>query len=305
MKKAPLACVICNRSGNLVTWNKLSMRLCPVCGLVWRNSFDLPETFYASLDVGGHTTEKTFIRRRNAEDRVARLSPFLPQKGICDIGTGDGTMLAVFAAQGYQSVWGIEPSHDGGERAKKQNLDVVVGELSEIKRVQQGRPLQALTLFHVIEHLDDPVRSLEVIYSALPPGGFVVIETPDAQATLQRVTNHCNWLVYPEHLFYWNKRAMGKLLKQSGFEVIKFFHRSFDWQHAPIRRSLVRLGFRQFADEEKRDEKYVKTQRVFPVVKSRSKNFSFWFRVIARWSLAYLVHLLRRDDYLMVVARRR
>ena len=131
----------------------------------------------------------------------------------------------------------------------------------------------------------------------------LVIETPDSNASIQKVTDHKNALIYHEHLFYWNEKALRMILKKLGFRILAIQHRSFDWKNAPIRASLARLGFfnKSFVNFGSQEGKT--SEKIGPINNGK-KLRNNPFRKLMRSMLAYLVHSLGRDDYIFVVAER-
>jgi 2-polyprenyl-3-methyl-5-hydroxy-6-metoxy-1,4-benzoquinol methylase len=53
-----------------------------------------------------------------------------------------------------------------------------------------GQPFHAITLFEVLEHLDDPRGILEMLRGHLVPGGILVLETPDCSGVSGITTMH-------------------------------------------------------------------------------------------------------------------
>lgn len=299
MPHAPSHCIVCGTGGKSDRWNGLKILRCHACGLAWRAHFDVAVGHYETLHLGedGVGETKAASRLRNAQDRLQSVKKFLPRSGIGDIGCGDGSFLSALQSEGYREYWGIEPSSYARDLAAKKCLDVVQGGITDLPLIAKTRAVQSLTLFHVIEHLPDPLAALETIAAALPAGGILVIETPNIEAAIQKVTRHTNALVYPEHLFYWTERALRKALEQAGFRVVAVTRRSFDWRNAPIRASLLRLGLSRPIKASRGpvhgEDGQIKPRAPKGVVRS-----------VARHVLARLVHMLGRDDYILAVAER-
>jgi len=311
MKSAPTQCVVCSVDGEPLVWNGMEVLRCPRCRLAWRSSFDISADYYALLHEGetGIGGGKAATRLRNAEDRLASTKKFLPTSGICDIGCGDGSFLSVLREKGYRECWGIEPSAYACELASGKKLEVVQGTIADLPQAAQGRALDTITLFHVIEHVPDPLEVLQIFRDALPPGGILIIETPDADAALQRVTEHTNALVYREHLFYWTEPSLRRVLAQKGFEVLAVGHRSFDWRHSSLSSSLMRLGLGRGraasgfpADPGGIRRDAPSRQRMASGEPPSPKGGVI--RAMVRALLARIVHLLKRDDYLLVIVQR-
>jgi 2-polyprenyl-3-methyl-5-hydroxy-6-metoxy-1,4-benzoquinol methylase len=298
MKPASKLCILCQVPGRPKSWNGLEILVCPSCGLAWRANFDLPEDYYNSVALS--TDElKNQARKRNAEDQLRTIQKFLPRVGVCDVGCSEGTFLTVLRDSGYQGYSGIEPGEKGLKICAERGLKVFPGTIEDVPAIARQTQISAITMFHLLEHLDDPISSLRLINQALFPGAVLVVETPDAQAPLQRATNHHNHLVYPEHLFYWNELALKKLLTQTGFKVAAVKRRTFDWRQAPIGRSLLRLGLRTTTETQVGNNQKTVITKV-----ANKEPATNWLRSMARSFLAHLVHWLRRDDYILVVARR-
>ncbi len=293
-------CIVCGSRANEKLWNSLGIYECSECGLAWRKHFDLEENYYKELNHERTILEeeKKTSRERNSWSRFLAIRSYLPQSGICDVGCGEGFFLEVLKGEGYEDIWGIEPSLFSYNLAKKYGHEVHNSDISALKPM--GKEVNAFTLFHVIEHLGDPKVDLEILKNKLTPNGVLVIETPDINASMQKVTDHRNPLIYHEHLYYWSRKSMKMFLEQNGFKVLSMKRRSFDWENAPIRSSLTRLGLKP-----KSTQAISGVNRTTRGGSGSSKNdkpnmMREWIRKL----LAYTVHILRKDDYLLVVARR-
>ena len=300
MSQASRYCVVCSILGRPDTWNGLDILVCPSCSLAWRATFDLPRDYYGSIQVDDENIKK-IVRKRNSSDQLNALKKFLPPSHIYDVGCSDGWFLSNLREKGYRNCLGIEPGENGLKISKENGLDVFQGTLNDLPRLIVGRNIRALTLFHLLEHLDDPKEAMRVAHNSLPIGGVLVLETPDVNASIQKITDHKNHLVYPEHLFYWNEKSLRKLLENAGFLVVAIKRRSFDWRHAPISRSLLRLGL--VRDGGKQNSHKNTTTVSSPDQVQNQKDKNSYFRTLIRFVLAHLVHFLRRDDYILIVAK--
>jgi len=80
-----------------------------------------------------------------------------------------------------------------------------------------------ITMCDYIEHVRDPRHTLELARGLLRPGGSLAITTPDAGSPSRRVLG-TGWTHYKiEHLFYFNKRNLERLLVDVGFSSVKFY----------------------------------------------------------------------------------
>jgi SAM-dependent methyltransferase len=141
---------------------------------------------------------------------------------VLEVGAGDGRFLARLARGGYE-VSGIEPSAAACAAARGQGLEVEnVG--IEAARIEE-RSRDAVVLWHVLEHLEDPQGALRRIRSWLAPGGRVVVACPDL-ASLQARIGGDRWFHQdvPRHRTHFTSRGLRLLLKRSGFRVQRVSH---------------------------------------------------------------------------------
>jgi SAM-dependent methyltransferase len=148
-------------------------------------------------------------RFRGAEaDVCKRLSVYLPEVLACvradatgprvlDLGPGRGEWLALLAGAGVPAV-GVDDNPAMVEHLRLRGLDVACGDAAAHLAVVRDGALDALTAFHVVEHLDLEAL-LELLAQArrvLRPGGLLILETPNP-ANL--VMGACNFYLDPTH----------------------------------------------------------------------------------------------------------
>jgi 2-polyprenyl-3-methyl-5-hydroxy-6-metoxy-1,4-benzoquinol methylase len=135
---------------------------------------------------------------------------------LLDYGCGVGVFTARAERNGW-SVQGIELSDAARSRAnEKLKNGMVVKERSELSITSYD----AVTLFHVLEHVDDPNEVLQWVRERLNPGGALIIavpnyESPDAK---QYGRYWAAWDV-PIHYWHFSKSAMTRLAQSNGWFV--------------------------------------------------------------------------------------
>jgi O-antigen chain-terminating methyltransferase len=148
-------------------------------------------------------------RFRGAESEVReRLAVHLPRvRGavtpgaggprVLDVGPGRGEWLALLAEAGVAAA-GVEDNAGMVERLRGRGLDVVHADATAHLGVLPPGSLDAVTAFHVVEHLDlDALLGLlAAARRALRPGGLLVAETPNPT---NLVMGACNFHIDPTH----------------------------------------------------------------------------------------------------------
>ncbi|OGP17448.1 MAG: hypothetical protein A2V21_301920 [Deltaproteobacteria bacterium GWC2_55_46] len=158
--------------------------------------------------------------RRRAVEKYAR-------KGrILDIGCGRGDFLLMMLRRGWEC-FGLELD----ERVSSFNrpgLELRYGSLSD-SSFPDGY-FDAVTFWHVFEHVRDPEWTLKECARILKPGGLLLVAVPNT-ASLQSMTTGSAWfhLDPPFHLYHYSAGNMKRLLEKNGFEVKSRRHFSFEY----------------------------------------------------------------------------
>lgn len=134
-----------------------------------------------------------------------------------DIGTGAGGILDLLDGA-VASCVAIEPNETQRTLAASRQHAVY----RSLEELPSSR-FDVVTLFHVFEHLLDPVSMLSDIRSRLMPGGQVVIEVPHARdfliATL-RCKPFMDFTFWSEHLVLHTRESLEAMLRHSGFNHV-------------------------------------------------------------------------------------
>jgi len=151
--------------------------------------------------------------------RMAEVERFQPDKGrILDIGCSFGFFLDVARTRGWQTA-GVEIGEYAATFARdKLGLDVYRGDLLDAP-FEPGH-FEAITMWNVLEHLDDPLSQLARINSLLKPNGSVVFTTGDTDSYMRRLQG-LRWraLIPPIHVANYNAGAVERLLGKTGFAL--------------------------------------------------------------------------------------
>jgi len=150
--------------------------------------------------------------------RARRVAKSLPTKGrVLDIGCGNGGFLNGIADLGYEAC-GIELPGGSAERAKKvPNIEVHVGALEDGAYI--GERFDAITMWHVFEHLVEPRKTLERCAEMLDAGGRLYLSLPNIDSWQARIFKG-DWFHAdpPRHLFFLGPDALTAAVAEYGFE---------------------------------------------------------------------------------------
>lgn len=296
-------CFLCGTEGVPRVIKQMHERVCPKCGLMWLEKKILDEKYYDSLPIL-KDPEKLQARERNSRDRIRTIARFVTPDHLCDIGTGEGTFLTVLKKVGFIGGFGIEPSGEGVELAHKAGLNVIRGGIGDLPQILTKQPASVFTMFHVIEHLDDPPADMKLLFDAMPSGSHLFIETPDINGYSPSKVGDLWKLFYPEHLTYFGLTNLHTLMVETGFTVIAQGRRDFDRWHLPLTDALFRLGLRKVspkASVERQESSFTQLTEPKPAKKS---NVPKWIREAIIRLMSIAIWALRRYDYQWILVRK-
>ncbi len=269
---------------------------------MWRQSFDIPESHYTQKLV---RLDEIKIRDRmfNSFDRIKRMRKYVDFNSVCDIGSGEGIFLKALKEKGYKDGIGIEPSNQASGFAKENSLDVRYGTLNNLREILTEDTVHTFTLFHVIEHLDNPIDSIKKIFDVMKQGDRLLIETPNIDSYILERLNYKHDLIYTEHLFYFTPVSLQKLLEEVGFTSVASGKRDFVSYTQSIRELLFKIGM---GDDESKFNQVnhsmsQENNNIEPVKENGIKRF---LKNVLRSLLRKIIHLLGREDYIWIVVEK-
>jgi 2-polyprenyl-3-methyl-5-hydroxy-6-metoxy-1,4-benzoquinol methylase len=197
---------------------------CVDCGLERRHPLPTLEdlkTYYDSSYVHGLYREfivATQMKRATAERRFREIESSAQGGRWLDVGCSNGVFVELLRARGLDA-HGIELSEVPVAEARARGLPV---ERSALEDYRPEAPFDVITCFDLLEHAIDPIVSLEALHRLLAPGGTLVVTAPNQGSTIRRVMGP-SWYFYipEEHLHYFNRSTMRRLLTRVGFDVIR------------------------------------------------------------------------------------
>ena len=182
---------------------------------------------------------RRFDRRRLA--LLARGAP--PPARLLDGGAGRGRFVAAARVAGYEAC-GIEPSQRGVDGAAASYGVALERATVETAQVAPGS-LDAVTLWHVLEHVDDAGAALDAVAGWLRPGGVVLVGVPNL-ASLQARLAGDRWyhLDLPRHRTHFTPKGFRALLEAHGFETVRTTHLLLEHNPFGMWQSLVNRATR-------------------------------------------------------------
>jgi 2-polyprenyl-3-methyl-5-hydroxy-6-metoxy-1,4-benzoquinol methylase len=234
-------CLVCSSSDvksyltcsdHLTGGESFSIYTCNSCGFLFTANpppENEIEKYYSTSDYISHSDTKKGVT--NALYHFTRNLMLRRKKNLVNkvTGSGAGTLLDIGCGTGYfaafmkDSGWnvtGLEVNETARSFAKEKfNLEVI--NENKLPEIEENH-FDCITLWHVFEHLFDPVKYLSEIRRLLKPGGMCIIAMPNFGSCDARHYNEY-WAAWdvPRHLWHFTPDTFNILAEKNGFKLVK------------------------------------------------------------------------------------
>ena len=177
------------------------------------------DTYYESDAYVSHTDAKDnffekayqLVKKITLKQKVRSIGKLtLDGNKLLDFGAGTGDFLQAAENKGWR-VYGVEPNEQARNLASKKGLHL----LSSLKELKEEQ-FDAITLWHVLEHVPNLQETLNRLQALLKPSGVLVIAVPNYKSWDAKKYKEF-WAAYdvPRHLWHFDREAMKSLLPES------------------------------------------------------------------------------------------
>ena len=178
----------------------LMLRQCEICGLQFSDPMVSGSAdFYSQL-----AAQETYYSETRWEFEIARHW-LESSNSVLDVGCGDGFFLSLLP---HQNKFGLEFNPRAVAAAQQRGINVKCGDLAGL----DSASFDAITIFHVLEHLSEPISLLNQALRVLKPNGLLIISVPNNDAFIGEDIQHpAN--APPHHTLRWRASSLGYLPK--------------------------------------------------------------------------------------------
>lgn len=217
-------CQICGSSRTKLAYIQSGYRIvrCCVCGFRFVTPTPSREVLASYYDRSYSVPLERYARViPTKHGRIERLEYWLPARGrLLEVGASYGHALAQARMRGWQ-VAGVELSPHASHYAHEHfGIDVWTGDLLDAP-LDRGS-FDAVMMWHVLEHTQDPRAQLMHIHTLLKPGGVLALAVPNIESLGARLAGRSwPWIAPPAHLWYFSATTLPRLLSQCGYDVME------------------------------------------------------------------------------------
>lgn len=183
----------------------------------------LSQTYTSHIKQGKSLIDNVYLfaRRFTLKWKLSLLQKNVPQSSanLLDFGCGVGEFLKASVKKGW-TIAGVEPSEIARINADPSVFPSIVSSLKEL--TTELKRFDAITAWHVLEHVTDLNENIATLKNLLQPNGTMFIAVPNHNSwDAKHYANH--WAAYdvPRHLWHFNLQSMTRLLTAHSLTVIK------------------------------------------------------------------------------------
>lgn len=212
--------------------NRFRIVRCLTCGHVQIAPLPTPEedrVFYrddqqtrsltgpADMRVWERKAQEDTARRMEWLERLNHRHPHPESRAVLDVGCGYGFFVDVLGRRGYDAV-GIDASAERLALARDHLEGRFIQGIIDSDFVAAHREAFGwVTLFHVLEHVADPVTFVKQCFELVQPGGWMLVEVPNlADELLDHSPEYRAFYWQRAHLSYFDAPHLSLVLRRAG-----------------------------------------------------------------------------------------
>jgi len=231
-------CPICNQANwqpvfavidQLISKKSFTLIECKQCRV--RLTQDAPGpneagAYYQSEDYISHTNTSQglinriyqLVRRRTLHQKIKWVEQATRLTGgrILDVGSGTGAFVSALRQAGWRAD-GLEPD-SVARQVGLRDFGISLLESEQLYKLPSGE-FDAITLWHVLEHVHDLKGYMREFHRLLKPGGRLLLALPNHTSRDAHYFQQW-WAAYdvPRHLYHFAPESIRALSEQTGFQ---------------------------------------------------------------------------------------
>lgn len=226
-----------------VSQESFTLCKCKNCSFVFTNPRPDQKNigkYYESEDYVSHSDKANnlvnilykLVRTYTLGEKVSWINKYVKNKGrLLDYGCGTGHFLQRANKNGWETI-GVEPNKHAAEIAAK-NKDLKI--YGSIDQLNQENKFDAISLFHVLEHVHDLTSTMNTLLEKLKKRGTLFLAVPNNNS-LDAKNYKEKWaaLDVPRHLYHFNQDTMSRLAEEFDLRIVDAVPMKFDSYYVSI-----------------------------------------------------------------------
>jgi 2-polyprenyl-3-methyl-5-hydroxy-6-metoxy-1,4-benzoquinol methylase len=235
-----IVCPLCNSDDYKVEFcredlntnlpGSFSVVRCKVCDHMFLNpkpsTYSLNNQLYTEeydqyQKVKNKSAKQNILQRYGFHKRYRIITKYVSSGRVLDVGCASGEFLKYMQNSTEWICVGLEPIAQAANIARE-NLTAEIINSTLDEHIFNESHFDVVTFWHVFEHVEDPIKTLNVANKILKNGGILVITLPILRSIDHRIFGKY-WIGFelPRHLHFFSKEKMIELLIGTGFEFLE------------------------------------------------------------------------------------
>ncbi len=220
------SCLLCGSTSLSIVDSRASIRQCDMCAF----KFVTPRPTHAAVQQYYNVTSNydSWLAEREGRNalwtrRFSAVSRLIAHGSLLDVGAGIGTFLDIARKNGF-TVQGTEVSKKAKEITKNlYGINLLPGSLEEQNFSE--RSFDVITIWHVLEHVPYPLKTLQECHRILKSGGYLIIAVPNDDSLVHWLCEIRGMHFYQPleiveeiHMAHFSSKTLNKMLAAAGFD---------------------------------------------------------------------------------------
>jgi 2-polyprenyl-3-methyl-5-hydroxy-6-metoxy-1,4-benzoquinol methylase len=149
-----------------------------------------------------------------------------PEKTLFDFGCGTGEFLKAAKFNGWLTT-GMEPSQFARQQSDPTIRPYIQTSIKDV--INDNKRFQVITLWHVLEHVEDLNLTLQELKQLLIQSGTIFIAVPNHTSwDAKHYKQHWAGFDVPRHFWHFSMKSMTRLLEKHALTVVKIIPMRLD-----------------------------------------------------------------------------
>jgi SAM-dependent methyltransferase len=193
-----------------------------------------------------YSTEVTGLKKTYLGLIKKALDKKVTPKSVFEVGGGNGFFLEAALDYGFTTIAGVEPSVSAIASAREDVKPHMIASMMDDSALPKNS-FQLGAMFHTLDHLQDPLKTLKDCFGALESGGTLVVAVHNERSWSAQLLGERSPIIDVEHTYLYSFSTVKEIFKKAGFvnvtvgSYMNHYSLAYLFHLLPISRSFRKL----------------------------------------------------------------
>jgi len=187
------------------------------------------------------------LQRNKFKKIISWLSQVIKKGKLLEVGAGFGLFASLISKNRQYQVEVVEPELNlfflRNTKIKKHQAS-----FESFLKKNKNRKFDAVIILDVLEHLNNPLKTLIDTKKILNENGHLFIQCPNYKSLMAKICRNWSWWMVEDHKYHFSPKSLKKLLEKSGYKTISVktyeifydFRKNLDGNFIGVKSPLLR-----------------------------------------------------------------